>query len=65
MDERSRNIFVCSAREEKGSVIVLVAHHSLTHSWSWALLAKLSIVQLLKNFPAFYGTQRFISVSLF
>jgi hypothetical protein len=27
----------------------------LTHSWSWALLEKLPIVQLLKNFPALYG----------
>jgi hypothetical protein len=36
--------------------------HSLTHSWSWALLEKLPIVQLLKNFPAFYGTRRFVSV---
>jgi hypothetical protein len=32
-----------------------------THSWSWALLEKLPIVQLLENFPAFYGTQRFIT----
>jgi hypothetical protein len=29
---------------------------SLTHSWSRALLEKLPIVQLLKKFPAFYGT---------
>jgi hypothetical protein len=36
--------------------------HSLTHSWSWALLEKLPIVQLLKNFPEFYGTRRFITV---
>jgi hypothetical protein len=35
--------------------------HSLTHSWSWALLDKPPIVQLLKNFPAFYGTQWFIN----
>jgi hypothetical protein len=34
---------------------------SLTHSWSWALLEKLPIVQLLENFPAFYGTRRFIT----
>jgi hypothetical protein len=32
-----------------------------THSWSWALLEKLPIVQPLKNFPAFYGTRRFLS----
>jgi hypothetical protein len=35
---------------------------SLTHSWSSALLEKLPIVQPLKKFPAFYGTQRFITV---
>jgi hypothetical protein len=35
---------------------------SHTRSWSWALLEKLPIVQLLKNFPAFYGTRRFITV---
>jgi hypothetical protein len=29
---------------------------------SWALLEKPAIVQLLKNFPAFYGTPRFITV---
>jgi hypothetical protein len=35
---------------------------SLTHSWSWALIEKLPIVQLLQNFPAFYGTRRLITV---
>jgi hypothetical protein len=35
--------------------------HSLTHSWSRALLEKPPIVQLLENFPAFYGTRRFIT----
>jgi hypothetical protein len=33
-----------------------------TYSWRWALLEKPKIVQLLKNFPAFYGTRRFITV---
>jgi hypothetical protein len=32
----------------------------LTYLRSWALLEKPPIVQLLKNFPAFYGTWRFI-----
>jgi hypothetical protein len=32
------------------------------HSWSWAVLEQLLIVQLLKNFPAFYGIRRFITV---
>jgi hypothetical protein len=34
---------------------------SLIHSWSCALLEKLPIVQLLENFPAFYGIRRFIT----
>jgi hypothetical protein len=34
----------------------------LTHSRSWALLEKPPIVQLLKNFPAFYETRRFITL---
>jgi hypothetical protein len=34
----------------------------LTYLRSWALLEKLPIVQPLKNFPAFYGTRRFIIV---
>jgi hypothetical protein len=34
-----------------------------THSWSWALLEKSPIVQLLKNFPAFYRTRMFITAS--
>jgi hypothetical protein len=34
----------------------------VTHSWSWTLLEKLPIVHLLKSFPAFYGTRRFITV---
>jgi hypothetical protein len=35
---------------------------TFTHSWKWVLLEKPLIVQLLKNFPAFYGTLRFITV---
>jgi hypothetical protein len=35
--------------------------YSLTHSRGWALLENLTIVQPLKNFPAFYATQRFIT----
>jgi hypothetical protein len=34
----------------------------LTYSWSWALLGELPILQPLKNFPAFHGTQRFSTV---
>jgi hypothetical protein len=41
---------------------ILALTHSLTHSWSWDLLEMLSIVQPLKNFPAFYKTRWFITV---
>jgi hypothetical protein len=30
--------------------------------WSWAILEKPPVVQLLKNIPTFYGTRRFITV---
>jgi hypothetical protein len=42
--------------------VVLSIYDELTHSWNWVLLEKLPIVQLLKNFPAFNGTRRFITV---
>jgi hypothetical protein len=35
-------------------------NHSLIHGT--ALLEKPQVVQLLKNFPAFYGTRRFITM---
>jgi hypothetical protein len=31
-------------------------------TWRWALLQKPPVVQLLKDFPTFYGTRRFITV---
>jgi hypothetical protein len=46
----------------EGSSFKTILTHSLTHSWSWALLEKLPLVQPLKKFPAFYGTRRFIIV---
>jgi hypothetical protein len=39
-----------------------VFHSYYTTSKSWALLQNPPIVQPLKNFPAFYGTQKFITV---
>jgi hypothetical protein len=44
------------------SLVLMSKNLSLTHSCSWALLEKPPIVQLLMNFPAFYGTRRFITV---
>jgi hypothetical protein len=43
------------------TLFYMYVYCSLTHSWSRALLEKLPIVQLLENFPAFYGTRRFIT----
>jgi hypothetical protein len=37
---------------------------SFLSPWSWALLEKPPVTQPLKNFPAFYGTQSFIAVSI-
>jgi hypothetical protein len=39
----------------------VVINNYLT-SWSWTLLEKLPVTQLLKNFPTFYGTQMFIAM---
>jgi hypothetical protein len=44
-------LFVCSKPRNR----------KVTHSWSW-VLEKLPIVQLLKNFPTFDETRRFITV---
>jgi hypothetical protein len=41
-------------------VLIMKRGHN-HHSWSRALLEKPPIVQLLENFPAFYGTRRFIT----
>jgi hypothetical protein len=43
------------------TILVYAYIVTFTHSWSWAYLEKLPIVQLLENFPAFYGTRRFIT----
>jgi hypothetical protein len=47
---------------QKADILNLLHLSSLILSWSWALAEKLPIVQLLKNFPAFCGTRRFITV---
>jgi hypothetical protein len=46
------------------SYTTLISEHYilLTYLRSSALLEKLPIVQLLKNFPPFYGTQKFITM---
>jgi hypothetical protein len=36
---------------------------NLLTSWSWGILEKSSIVQLLKDFQTFYGTPMFINMS--
>jgi hypothetical protein len=35
--------------------------YSLTYPWSWVLLEKLTGFQLVKKFPEFYGTWKFIT----
>jgi hypothetical protein len=55
--------YLCFSLKKKLGVLNEFAYYrSFTHSWSWALLEKPPIVQLLKNFPAFYGTRKFITV---
>jgi hypothetical protein len=39
-----------------------VSHFVSLTSWSWTLPEKLPVVQLLENYPTFYGTRRFITV---
>ena len=43
-------------------VINFVPHYSLTHSLHAAVLEKLTGLQLVKKFPALYGTRKFITV---
>jgi hypothetical protein len=43
------------------SVIICVLCLNLLTPWSWVLLAKLTVFQLIQKFPAFYGTRRFIT----
>jgi hypothetical protein len=45
----------------RSTLCSLAADSLITHSWSRVLLEKPPIVQLLENFPAFYGTRRFIT----
>jgi hypothetical protein len=40
----------------------IVLYYVLTYLWSWVLLEEPPNLQLLKNFPAFYGTRKFITV---
>jgi hypothetical protein len=44
------------------SFVVGMILTNLLSPWSWALLEKPSVMQLLKNFPTYYGTWRFITV---
>jgi hypothetical protein len=42
--------------------ISTVVPHMILDSWSTILFEKLTVAQMVKKFPAFYGTQRFITV---
>jgi hypothetical protein len=50
------------ARERNQSRYNTNNHSNWLTPWSWALLEKPPVAQLLKNFPTFYGTRRFITV---
>jgi hypothetical protein len=51
-----------SNQNEEGRVSTFVYHSTVLPPWSWAILEKPPVVQLLKNFPTFYGTRWFITV---
>jgi hypothetical protein len=58
ISSRVRNcVHYVYANQNNGGTLYSGWSGSITHSWSWALLEK-----LLKNFPAFYWTRRFIVV---
>jgi hypothetical protein len=64
---RSAVTFVfCSVRTddifEKCSLLHCKDHFDLLTPWSRVILEKLTGSQLVKKFPAFYGTRRFITV---
>jgi hypothetical protein len=49
-------IIIAGNKSQIMAMLKNVQHTSLTHSWSSALLEKLPVVQLLRKFPAIYGT---------
>ena len=57
--DRVRNEVLQGIQEEKNILTHLLTY--LLTSWSKVLLEKLTGSQLVKNFPAFYGTRRFIT----
>jgi hypothetical protein len=59
--EISPSLFMTSKHTRRRAILSWSFRCWVTHSWSWTLLDKLPIVQPLKNFPAFYGTRRFIT----
>jgi hypothetical protein len=72
IDDDCRNtLSECSSRDPEtipfhilsnSPFIIIVSSLIIIHSRSRALLEKPPIVQLLNNYPAFYGTRRFITV---
>jgi hypothetical protein len=54
-DFRRSSGYICQV---SGSVL---SSRTTTTPWSRGLLEKLTVSQLVKNFPAFYGTRRFIT----
>jgi hypothetical protein len=61
----SNSVFASGFRTEILSaylVSLFSLYTSSSYSWNWTLTEKPPIGQLLKNFPAFYGTRWFITV---
>jgi hypothetical protein len=50
----------------QNTIIIIVIAERIPNlaqtQWTWVLSEKLLVVQILKNFPTFYGTRRFITV---
>jgi hypothetical protein len=53
-------LLICSKKVEVCYLLTYLLTHSLI-PWSRVLLEKLTGLQLVKKFPTFYGTQRFIT----
>jgi hypothetical protein len=63
------DLFLQSAVMDERYIVGWVHYKESSHltsyvwwGWSWVLHGKLPVTQLPKNFPVFYGTQRFITM---
>jgi hypothetical protein len=56
--EADKYIYICISWIRMGCPVLITY---LLTQWSRVLLEKLTVLQLVKKFPAFYGTRRFIT----